>query len=138
MTSCVISQIVQNQIPAWIIYQDAQIICFLPKEIEVYGHTILAPKAHYSNVFTTPVCLWEQLMGVFRKLALHYWDCIGSTGVNLLHASGLSAQQSVPHLHVHLIPRFDNDALDAWPHFPSGKLYDKDELLKALQWSDNQ
>ena len=88
MSSCVICQIVQNQILAWVIYQDAQIICFLPKEVEVYGHTILAPKDHHTDMFTTPVAVWEHLMGVFRKLALHYRDCIGSTGVNLLHATG--------------------------------------------------
>jgi len=51
--------------------------------------------------------------------------------VNLLHASGVSALQSVPHLHIHLIPRFDDDGLDAWPKFPALQ-YDKDELLEKL------
>lgn len=51
--------------------------------------------------------------------------------MNLLHASGVSAQQSVPHLHIHLIPRFDDDGLDAWPKFPALQ-YDKDELLEKL------
>ncbi|MCK4682067.1 HIT domain-containing protein, partial [Candidatus Bipolaricaulota bacterium] len=66
-----------------------------------------------------------------KKLAIHYNDRIGSSGVNVLHASGVSAQQSVPHLHIHLIPRFDDDGLDTWPNLPVLQV-DKDELLEKL------
>jgi diadenosine tetraphosphate (Ap4A) HIT family hydrolase len=57
---------------------------------------------------------------------------IGSTGINLLHASGVAAQQSVPHLHIHLIPRFDRDCLDAWPKLKI-RQDNKDDLLKKLR-----
>ncbi|WP_422615184.1 HIT family protein [Gloeocapsopsis crepidinum] len=70
-----------------------------------------------------------------QSLAIHYNHRIGSSGTNLLHASGVSAQQSVFHLHFHLIPRFDGDGLDAWPKLPSAQ-YDKNELLERLQMED--
>lgn len=55
--------------------------------------------------------------------------------INLLHASGTAAQQSVLHMHVHLIPRFDGDGLNAWPVFPEITL-NKDELLERLQLAE--
>ena len=132
MTICTICEITANRVPAWIIYQDAAVICFLPRTLEAYGHTVIAPKTHYSNLFTTPDHLLEAVIKAAKKLAVHYKNQIGSSGVNILHASGASAQQSVLHLHFHLIPRFDNDGVNAWPAF-SAVQCDKDELLQKLQ-----
>jgi histidine triad (HIT) family protein len=42
-----------------------------------------------------------------------------ATGINILNANGKDAQQSVPHLHFHLIPRFPDDHLDLRPDFPN-------------------
>ena len=131
VTNCVICEIVAGEIPSWIVYQDAEVICFLPKTLEAYGHTLVAPKAHYPDLYTAPEALLERLAVAVKKLAIHYNDRIGSSGVNVLHASGVSAQQSVPHLHIHLIPRFDDDGLDTWPNLPVLQV-DKDELLEKL------
>ncbi|WP_366921383.1 HIT domain-containing protein, partial [uncultured Fusobacterium sp.] len=48
------------------------------------------------------------------KISLHFKERLGATGINILHASGKSAQQSVPHFHIHIFPRFDDDGLDTW------------------------
>ena len=118
MTICTICEITANRVP--------------PRTLEAYGHTVIAPKTHYSNLFTTPDHLLEAVIKAAKKLAVHYKNQIGSSGVNILHASGASAQQSVLHLHFHLIPRFDNDGVNAWPAF-SAVQCDKDELLQKLQ-----
>ena len=47
-------------------------------------------------------------------------DC-GYEGVNLLNASGECAGQSVPHFHIHIIPRKGGDGIDAWPEFAGAK-----------------
>jgi histidine triad (HIT) family protein len=91
----------------------------------------VAPKAHYPDLYTAPEALLVRLIVAVKKLAIHYNDRIGSSGVNVLHASGVPAQQSVPHLHIHLIPRFDDDGLDTWPKLPALQV-DKDELLEKL------
>lgn len=113
MTNCVICAIVAGSIPAWVVYRDADVICFLPKVMNAYGHTLIAPTTHYADIYTTLVHSLEKVMAAAQKLALHYATQIGSSGVNLLHASGASAQQSVFHLHFHLILRFEQDGLDA-------------------------
>jgi len=130
-SDCVICKIVAGTIFSWVVYQDAEVICFLPKTLQAYGHTVVASKAHYADLYTAPETILGHLISTAKKLAAHYNARIGASGVNLLHASGASAQQSVLHLHFHLIPRFDGDGLDTWPQLPV--LYcDKDELLGKL------
>jgi histidine triad (HIT) family protein len=129
---CVICDIVAGKISAWIVDRDADLICFLPKTLEAYGHTLIAPKEHYSDIFSIPEHLLEIAIATTKKLAIYYRDRIGSSGINLLHASGKAAQQSVFHLHFHLIPRFDGDGLDTWPKISSAQ-YNKDEILEKLR-----
>lgn len=53
---------------------------------------------------------------------------IGAPGVNLLSASGPHSDQSVPHLHVHVIPRWEGDGLDTWPSTISRHVLESDWL----------
>lgn len=131
INDCVFCKLTKGELPAWVVYENENVVCFLPQEVEAYGHTIIAPKSHYSDLFSTPTEVLGQVLTVTQKVAMHYRQAIGAVGVNLLHASGVAAQQSVPHLHIHLIPRFENDGLDAWPILP-GTQASKDELLQRL------
>ena len=132
MDDCVICKLVNNELPSWVIYEDENVICFLPLEVEVFGHTVIASKAHHADLFSVPTEILGCVCTVIQKIAVHYKTTIGAKGVNMLHASGGEAQQSVPHLHFHLIPRFENDGLDAWPKFPETQ-HNKDELLEMLR-----
>ena len=131
MKSCVFCEISQGRRDSNVIYQTDAVICFLPLTLQAYGHTIIAPKQHFADIYTIPEVILTSLTAVTKTLALHYKEQINATGVNLLHASGISAQQSVFHFHVHLIPRFENDGLNLWPEFPT-KTYNMDEMLKKL------
>nr|MBE9193735.1 HIT domain-containing protein [Gloeocapsopsis crepidinum LEGE 06123] len=97
MTKCIICDIVAGKIQSWVVYQNADVICFLPKTLEAYGHTLIAPKAHYPDVYSIPEALLTIVSATVQSLAIHYNHRIGSSGTNLLHASGVSAQQSVFH-----------------------------------------
>jgi histidine triad (HIT) family protein len=132
MNSCVICKLVNKELPSWVVYEDEAVICFLPLDLEAYGHTIIAPKAHHDDLFVASTEVLSLVLSVTQKIARHYRQVIGATGINLLHASGVTAQQSVPHFHMHLIPRFDKDGLDAWPTFPKTQ-FSKDELLQRLR-----
>ena len=132
MNDCVTCKLVSNKLFSWVVYEDENVICFLPLEVEAFGHTVIAPKPHYADLFSISAELLGDLFAVIQKVGLHYQTVLGATGINLLHASGVSAGQSVPHLHFHLIPRFDEDGLDAWPKFPEIQ-YDKDQLLQKLR-----
>ena len=132
MTACVYCRIIQRQIPSRVVYETPQVICFLPQAPEAYGHTLIAPKEHYTDLYTVPAPLLAELAAAAQKLALHYQSQIDATGVNLLHASGTSAGQSVFHFHVHLFPSFDGDGLNLWPQLPPAT-FDLDAMLHTLK-----
>ncbi len=132
MTDCVFCRIIQRQIPSRVVYETPQVICFLPQAPEAYGHTLIAPKQHFADIYAAPGSVLKSILSVAKELAVHYQHQVGATGINLLHASGTSAGQSVFHFHVHLIPRFDGDGLNLWPQLPPAK-FDLDAMLNALK-----
>jgi len=132
MNDCVICKIAAGEIPALVVYEDAEVLGFLPLVMDAYGHTVIAPKAHHADLLTSPDAAIALVMTCAKALAFKYKNLLGATGFNLLHASGLSAQQSVPHLHFHLLPRYDNDGLNAWPAFPAIP-HDRAELMERLR-----
>jgi histidine triad (HIT) family protein len=131
MSDCVICKIVSGSVPAWVAHRTSCIICFLAKEPETYGHTIIAPIDHYPDIYSGTVESIGALMAAARSLAFHYRERIGASGVNLLHASGSAAQQSVGHMHLHLLPRFDSDGIDAWPALPGTEM-NQHEFLEVV------
>ena len=132
MINCIFCKIINKKEPAKIIYEDKDVICFLPNKVEVYGHTLIAPKKHYVDLYDISEDILSKLVRVAKKLTLSYQKKINATGANLMHASGIDGEQSVFHFHFHLLPRFKNDGLSTWPKLPKIKI-DRDDLLKKLK-----
>lgn len=132
MDDCIFCQIVQGKKPAKVIYENENALCFLPKKIEVYGHTLIVPKQHFQDLYDVPQDILCKLTEVVQLLTKEYKTKIGATGMNVLHASGRDGQQSVPHFHFHLFPRFKNDGLDTWPNLAK-KEFDADEIWQKLK-----
>jgi len=70
-----------------------------------------------------------------QLLTKKYRAKIGASGMNILHASGKDSQQSVPHFHFHIFPRFKDDGLDTWPKmekkdFNAEEIWEKLKLVK--------
>ena len=117
---------------AEIIHEDRDTIAFLPLRLQAYGHTIVAPRAHIETIWELDAERLGLLLQAARMLAERYRTTIGATGVNLLHASGRDAQQSVPHVHLHLLPRFPQDGIDAWPRLAAVEV-DRADLGRRLR-----
>jgi histidine triad (HIT) family protein len=132
MENCIFCKIVKKEVPSRVVFETDEVICFLPNKIEVYGHTLIVPKEHFSDLYDIPEALLEKLASVSKKLAVAYREKIGATGANLLHASGQDGEQTVFHFHLHLLPRFKNDGLKTWPQLPKIEV-DADELLAKLK-----
>ncbi len=131
-SGCVLCGLVEDCIPRWVIHETPRVICFLPLELNAYGHTIIAPKLHFADLYDIPMSLLQELTEAAKNLSVHYQTVLGATAVNLLHASGVDAGQSVGHFHLHLLPRLAGDGLDAWPNLPVAPA-DKDILLARLR-----
>ena len=132
MDNCKFCQIADKKAPAKIIYENENVICFLPKEVEVYGHTLIVPKKHYTDLYDIPSDVLCELAKIAQKLTLEYKQKINATGMNLMHASGKDGQQSVFHFHFHLLPRFKDDGLNTWPNLAKIEV-DTNELWDKLR-----
>ncbi len=128
----VFNKIIRRKIPAYIIYEDENTIAFFDEKPVCEGHTLVVPKRKYDNIFDIPQ---KELCAVIisvKKVAEILRIKMGATGVNILHASGSSAQQSINHLHFHVIPRKENDGLDMWPKVEYKKI-NLEEVFKRFE-----
>lgn len=132
MNICKFCQIINKQIPSWVVDENEKVIAFLPERLEVHGHTLVVPKQHYVDLYGIPEDILYELMKVSKKITIAYREKISATGINLMHASGVDGQQSIFHFHIHLLPRFKDDKLNTWPNLPKIEI-DKDELLEKLR-----
>ncbi|WP_192843517.1 HIT family protein [Aureimonas sp. N4] len=128
---CLFCRIAQGHEPARIVYETNSYLCLFPLHPEVYGHTLIISRQHHSDIRDCPTELGTGLFAAAQSLFKLYEERIAASGFNLLNANGLSAQQSVGHLHFHFLPRFLDDRLDTWPSLPSVET-DLDALLKKL------
>lgn len=114
---CIFCKIVKGEIPSFKIYEDEYTYAFLDIADDYEGHTLIIPKEHYESVLDIPSNLLEKVITTTQKVAKHYVDNCGFTGVNILNASGKDAEQSVFHLHFHILPRRENDGRKSWVEY---------------------
>lgn len=126
---CIFCKIVSGQVPCMKVYEDENTLVFMDIAGDVDGHMAAVPKKHIENILDCDTEILNQLMLAVKKVSNHCVENCDFDGVNLLNASGKSAGQSVPHFHIHIIPRKENDEIDAWPKFDGAK-----EELSAV-WS---
>lgn len=99
---------------------------------DVDGHMVAIPKKHVKSILDCDEATLQQLMLAVKKVSCHCVDQCGYDGVNLLNANDESAGQSVPHFHIHIIPRKKDDGLDAWPEFDGAK-QEIEEIHKKIK-----
>ena len=129
---CVFCEIASGRASAEIVYADGSTLAFLPLRLQAYGHTLIAPRRHAATIWEMTDGELGALMRVVRELSQHWRRTIGATGLNVLHASGADAGQSVAHAHLHLLPRFAGDGLDAWPQLSTLEV-DRVEIARRLR-----
>ena len=134
MPECVFCRIIRGEIPSRKVFEDEWTFAFMDAAADVDGHMLVIPKAHRKNILDCDDEILCHLMKTVRKIARHLVTNCGYHGVNLLNASDESAGQSVPHFHIHIIPRKANDGIDAWPHF-AGAQQDAEEVFRSIRTS---
>lgn len=121
MQDCIFCRIASGEIPGMRIYEDEKTLAIMDIAGDVDGHILVMPKAHCKNILDCESADLCAVMNTVQRVSLHLTEKCGCDGVNLLNASDESAGQSVPHFHIHVIPRKQNDGIDAWPKFSGAK-----------------
>jgi len=126
---CVFCKIIKGEIPSSKIYEDDLILAFLDIAPFNYGHALIIPKDHHHSLTTLPAEYSHALMDLAPRIAVAQMRILKAEAFNLLLNNGSVAGQAVPHVHLHVIPRFTNDL----PLFnPAKKEYPSLEQMAEL------
>jgi histidine triad (HIT) family protein len=107
--SCVFCRICAGEVPSVRVYEDEETVAFLDIAPIVKGHTLVVPRRHCERITDAPDAVLARLIAMVRRIADAQVRGLGADGVNVTQANGAAAGQVVPHLHFHVIPRFESD-----------------------------
>jgi len=108
---CVFCKIVAGQIPSFKLYEDNETLAFLDINPVHDGHSLVISKSHYPDVFAIEPEAFAAVARSTVKVARAVNSAMAPDGLNLVQANGPGAAQSVPHFHIHILPRRHGDQL---------------------------
>ena len=126
---CLFCRIVSGEVPATMIYEDESSFAFLDHRPLFPGHTLLVPREHVETLGELPVTQVEPYFKAAQLLARAVESGLEAEGTFVAMNNRVS--QSVPHLHVHIVPRRKGDGLKGffWPRTK----YKSEEEMKSVQ-----
>ncbi len=107
--TCAFCDIVGRKADADIVFEDDQCLAFLDNRPLLHGHTLLVPKKHYATFLEVPKTRLAHVMQTAKRLARAMEDGLEADGS--FTAINTRVSQSVPHLHIHVVPRWQDDRL---------------------------
>ncbi|MCF7817696.1 MAG: HIT family protein [Kiritimatiellales bacterium] len=127
MNNCIFCKIVNHEIPATVVYEDEDVLVFMDIGPIIKGHALVVPKDHFDSVLETPENVLAKLHRAAKRIAVAQMNGLGADGVNIVQNNGKAAGQEVPHMHVHVIPRFEGDG-HHW-NWNAKKYVDSNEMI---------
>ncbi len=116
MTDCVFCMIVRGEIPSTKVLEDEHTIAFMDIGHVNPGHTIVALKAHVETIYGLDDTQASAIFRMATRIAKAAKKALSPAGMTLLQANEAAGWQTVPHFHLHVLPRHDNDgAALTWP-----------------------
>ncbi len=114
-STCVFCKIIRGELPAFEVARTSDCTAFLDVRPLFVGHTLVVPNEHHETLVDLPPALLEPVFGLARSVASVIGEVTGAAGTFVAMNNVVS--QSVPHLHVHVVPRNPKDGLRGffWP-----------------------
>lgn len=125
---CVFCKIIKGEIPSKRVYENESCFAFMDIAPFEKGHTLVVPKHHVGLLTEIAPPLLCDLIRATRDIAEHLMRTLPCDGFNLLQNNGECATQTVPHVHFHIIPRWNNTSLN----WHSSKQYETEEQMAAI------
>ena len=123
-SDCVFDLLITGAVPAHMVLEDDDFVAFLDNRPVFDGHTLVVPRTHYGTLAETPGELLGPLLAAGRRVAAAQGAVLGASGA--FFALNEVVSQSVPHVHLHVVPRSFGDGLRGflWPRhrYPSEEL----------------
>jgi histidine triad (HIT) family protein len=131
--TCVFCKIIRGEIPAIRVLETEHLLAFLDHRPLFRGHTLLAPKVHMRLLSDLPAGEAAGFLITTQRLERAVEDGLGVAGSMILVNNVVS--QSVPHLHLHVIPRNPKDGLRFWlgPRHPYDDAHPAEEYAAKIR-----
>ena len=115
MSACVFCQIIAGDLPAERVLETDDLVAFLDTRPVFKGHVLLVPREHVDTLPDLPASLRDPFLEAAQRIAVAVEDALGAQGSFV--AINNTVSQSVPHLHLHVVPRTKGDGLRGffWP-----------------------
>ena len=110
MSDCIFCKIANGEIGSFTVYEDNDFRGIMDISPASRGHVIILPKKHAADIYELDDDIASKIYVVAKKIATAVKEVTGCDGVNVLENNGEAAGQTVLHFHVHLIPRYRQDA----------------------------
>ncbi len=113
--NCIFCKIISKQIKSNVVYEDDETVAFLDNDPLFPGHVLLSPREHYETLPDLPADLAGPMMLKMQLMARAVKVAVGAEGTFI--AINNQVSQTVPHLHIHIVPRRRKDGLKGffWP-----------------------
>ena len=128
VTGCAFCDIAKGAAPAAMVLDEPDMLAFLDRTPVFPGHVLLVPRVHHETLADLPGVLVGPLFAAAQRLSVAVQAAIGADGTWVSMNNIVS--QSVPHLHVHVVPRRRKDGLRGF-YWPRQK-YESDEAMQAI------
>ena len=109
MQDCIFCKIVAGQVPNYTVYEDEHFLAFLDVFPHALGHTVVVPKEHRNNFMELTDVEMEKMMLAVKRAMERVQTVLNPDGFNVGWNEKPAGGQVVPHLHVHIFPRYEGD-----------------------------
>jgi histidine triad (HIT) family protein len=113
---CIFCKVVAGEIPCTKVLDDETLLAFMDISPLNNGHLLIVPKEHFENIFEIDPQTYGHLAATACRLSKAIGASLSPDGVTVMQLNGKAANQAVPHLHIHVVPRWKGDGLtiSAW------------------------
>jgi histidine triad (HIT) family protein len=112
--SCIFCDIASGKAHAHFVYEDSMHVAIMDKYPIHLGHTLVIPKEHHEKIIDMTIQSVSNLFSKIPMIARGVIEATGADGFNIGQNNGRAANQIIPHVHVHIIPRYARVGV-AWP-----------------------
>jgi histidine triad (HIT) family protein len=128
--TCTFCQIALGELPAHIVHRDENVIAFLDRAPLLPGHVLVMPRQHVETLDALPDNLLAPVFAAVRRTSIAVQEALGAEGSYV--ATNTRVSQSVPHLHVHVVPRNKGDGLFSTRLIWQRKKYENDSEMAEI------
>ena len=128
--TCTFCQIANGEIPAHVVHRDEEVVAFLDRAPLLPGHVLVIPVRHVETLDDLPDSLLAPVLAAVRRTSVAVQKALGAEGSFV--ATNTRVSQSVPHLHVHVVPRNKGDGLFSTRLIWQRKKYENDSEMADL------